>query len=31
MAMHRAFIDAAAKPLRHNLGALVNVFTTQTL
>ena len=31
MAMHRAFIDAAAKPLRHNLGALMNVFTTQTL
>lgn len=31
MALHRAFIDAAAKPLRHNLGALMNVFTTQTL
>jgi len=31
MAMHRAFIDAAAKPLRHNLGAFMNVFTTQTL
>ncbi|WHZ23379.1 MAG: hypothetical protein OJF47_002491 [Nitrospira sp.] len=31
MVMHRAFIDAAAKPLRHNLGALMNVFTTQTL
>ena len=31
MAIHRAFIDAAAKPLRHNLGALMNVFTTQTL
>ncbi len=31
MAMHRAFIDAAAKPLRHNLGVLMNVFTTQTL
>lgn len=31
MAVHRAFIDAAAKPLRHNLGALMNVFTTQTL
>ena len=29
--MHRAFIDVAAKPLRHNLGALMNVFTTQTL
>lgn len=31
MALHRAFIDSAAKPLRHNLGALMNVFTTQTL
>ncbi len=31
MALQRAFIDAAAKPLRHNLGALMNVFTTQTL
>jgi AAA domain len=31
MAVHRAFIDAAAKPLRHNLGALMNAFTTQTL
>ena len=31
MALHRAFIDAAAKPLRHNLGALMNVFTTQAL
>jgi len=31
MAVHHAFIDAAAKPLRHNLGALMNVFTTQTL
>jgi AAA domain-containing protein len=30
MALHRAFIDTAAKPLRHNLGALMNVFTTQT-
>jgi hypothetical protein len=26
MGLHRAFIDAAAKPLRHNLGALMNVF-----
>ncbi|HEY3568411.1 MAG TPA: AAA domain-containing protein [Thermoanaerobaculia bacterium] len=26
MALHRAFIDAAAKPLRHNLGALMNLF-----
>lgn len=31
MALHRAFIDVAAKPLRHNLGALMNVFTNQTL
>jgi hypothetical protein len=31
MKVHRAFIDAAAKPLRHNLGALMNAFTTQTL
>ena len=28
MALHRAFVDAAAKPLRHNLAALMNVFTT---
>ena len=26
MALHKAFADAAAKPLRHNLGALMNVF-----
>lgn len=26
MALHKAFIDAAAKPLRHNLGALMTVF-----
>lgn len=25
MKVHRAFIDAAAKPLRHNLGALMSV------
>jgi hypothetical protein len=31
IALHHAFIDAAAKPLRHNLGALMNAFTTQTL
>ncbi|MCS7080349.1 MAG: AAA domain-containing protein [Chloracidobacterium sp.] len=31
MAVHRAFIDAAARPLRHNLGALMDVFMTQTL
>ncbi|HEV7669625.1 MAG TPA: ATP-binding protein [Thermoanaerobaculia bacterium] len=24
--LHRAFLDAATKPLRHNLGALMNVF-----
>ncbi|HZH75020.1 MAG TPA: AAA domain-containing protein, partial [Archangium sp.] len=27
MALHKAFIDAAAKPLRHNLGALMNGFS----
>lgn len=31
IALHRAFVDASAKPLRHNLSALMNVFTTQTL
>lgn len=31
MAVHHAFIGAAAKPLRHNLGTLMNAFTTQTL
>lgn len=31
MATHRAFIDAAAKPIRHNLGAFMKVFATQTL
>jgi hypothetical protein len=31
MALHRAFVDAAAKPLRHNLAALMNVFTNQSL
>ncbi|PYQ65352.1 MAG: hypothetical protein DMF53_05690 [Acidobacteria bacterium] len=31
MALHRAFIDAAAKPLRHNLGALMNLFGGRTL
>jgi len=31
MALHRAFADAAAKPLRHNLAALMNVFTNQSL
>jgi hypothetical protein len=27
MKLHKAFIDAAAKPLRHNLGALMTVFS----
>lgn len=27
IALHKAFADAAAKPLRHNLGALMNVFS----
>ncbi|HEY6802004.1 MAG TPA: AAA domain-containing protein [Pyrinomonadaceae bacterium] len=31
MALHRAFVDAAAKPLRHNLGALMSVFNGQSL
>jgi hypothetical protein len=31
MALHRAFIDAAAKPLRHNLGALMNLFGGRAL
>lgn len=31
MALHRAFVDAAAKPLRQNLAALMNVFTNQLL
>jgi len=26
MVLHKAFLDAAAKPLRHNLGALMQVF-----
>lgn len=26
MALHKAFVDAAAKPLRHNLGVLMNSF-----
>lgn len=29
--LHKAFIDAAAKPLRHNLGALMNIFLSQSL
>jgi hypothetical protein len=31
MALHRAFLDAAAKPLRHNLGALMNLFGGRSL
>lgn len=31
MELHRAFMDAAAKPLRHNLGALMGVFAKQAL
>jgi hypothetical protein len=31
VALHRAFVDASAKRLRHNLAALMSVFTTQTL
>lgn len=29
--LHKAFVDAAAKPLRHNLGALMSVFGGRTL
>ncbi|MEO0034216.1 MAG: hypothetical protein RLZZ501_239, partial [Pseudomonadota bacterium] len=29
--LHRAFIDAAAKPLRHNLGALMTCFSGKAL
>ena len=31
MALHKAFIDAAAKPLRHNLGALMKTFSGRAL
>lgn len=31
IALHRAFIDAAAKPLRHNLGVLMNAFSSGIL
>jgi hypothetical protein len=27
MDLHKAFVDAAAKPLRHNLGVLMNIFS----
>jgi len=29
MNLHKAFIDASAKPLRHNLGALMQVFSEE--
>ncbi|MES2595152.1 MAG: AAA domain-containing protein [Verrucomicrobiota bacterium] len=29
--LHKAFIDAAAKPLRNNLGVLMNIFSSQSL
>jgi ABC-type cobalamin/Fe3+-siderophores transport system ATPase subunit len=31
MALHRAFLDAAAWPLRHNLGALMSLFSGQSM
>jgi hypothetical protein len=31
MALHKAFVDAAAKPLRHNLGMLMNTFGGRSL
>lgn len=31
MALHKAFVDAAAKPLRHNLGVLMNIFAGRKL
>ena len=31
VALHKAFLDAAAKPMRHNLGALMQVFSGGTL
>ncbi|HEX3551835.1 MAG TPA: ATP-binding protein [Thermoanaerobaculia bacterium] len=31
MALHKAFIDAAARPLRHNLGVLMNTFGGRSL
>jgi hypothetical protein len=31
MAVHRAFVDAAAKPIRHNLNALMDGFGTRSL
>jgi hypothetical protein len=31
MALHKAFVDAAARPLRHNLGVLMNTFGGRSL
>lgn len=31
MQLHKAFVDAAARPLRHNLGALMRVFSGRKL
>jgi hypothetical protein len=31
MRVHKAFIDAAAKPLKHNLGALMTIFSGKTM
>jgi AAA domain len=31
MKLHKAFVDSAAKPLRHNLGALMNVLSGRSL
>jgi hypothetical protein len=31
VSLHKAFIDAAAKPLRHNLGVLMNIFNGRNL
>jgi hypothetical protein len=31
VALHKAFIDAAARPLRHNLGALMDTFSGRVL
>ncbi|WP_152976052.1 DEAD/DEAH box helicase [Ensifer adhaerens] len=31
MALHKAFVDAAAKPIRHNLNALMDGFGTRSL
>lgn len=31
MQLHKAFVDAAAKPLRHNLGNLMNIFAGKAM